>query len=279
MKLSLDEPNNIIYKVIKNNCTSAFQIMKSIDEFGYYKYFINSRANERNEIEYIDFSFYYTDFQKIFNFSGKEWIETALKGNEIYIEFPYRLDEKVLDFSYSIVFSIDIRKYIPCFAKLPKSMPEEEKAKILLELEPLRHEMEKYAENVASLFARFRVDFMASAFKKYLREIKEKHISEAMAFNLNVDNRIYLIPTPECLSVLYGMHFEQKTDKSLAIIFFRELEDAKFQVSNTIPCRYYQDCGNPPDLIKKIESNPRAFSSGFLQFGILVLRRLVPKGL
>ena len=146
-------------------------------------------------------------------------------------------------------------------------MSEEDKAKRLLELEDLRQEMEKNAEIVASLFSRFRVDFFASAIKKYLVEIGKKKLDAPMSLHLNPKNLLFLIPHTEGLKVCFATHFDLKTDRSLANVFFRELVDARHHMSNTIDTKYFADPLNPPSELKDIEKQPEKYLTGFIVFG------------
>jgi len=83
MKLDLDKENTIVYNVMLKNISKNTRILKVIDEFGSFKYFMN--ANEKRVV----FAFSCFDFDKIFNFSGEEFFKKEFPGKEYILNFCF----------------------------------------------------------------------------------------------------------------------------------------------------------------------------------------------
>lgn len=73
MKMDIDAVNPIVKNTIYENILLPNNA-KSIKEFGSFNYFINPSSKD------ISFAFSCLDFDKIYEFSGKEWIESEFPG-------------------------------------------------------------------------------------------------------------------------------------------------------------------------------------------------------
>ena len=73
-------------------------------------------------------------------------------------------------------------------------MKQEEKEKILFENEKLRKELEVFANNTATLFAEFKVNFYSSVIRKMVTLLQEKKEVKPVVMKLNIDNNLYVVP-------------------------------------------------------------------------------------
>ena len=80
--LSIDESNEIVRKTIYDNMTTSTKVTKTFEEFGHFKY-----AIYLNEDKNIKFCFNCDDFEKIYEYSGKEFIENDLKSILLLIRY------------------------------------------------------------------------------------------------------------------------------------------------------------------------------------------------
>lgn len=75
MKMEISESNEIVRNAIKSNITNpTMAVIRNIDEFGSTKYFINPSEKA------VLFSFYCGNFESMYNFALKNWLETDFKG-------------------------------------------------------------------------------------------------------------------------------------------------------------------------------------------------------
>ena len=134
----------------------------------------------------------------------------------------------------------------------------------MLAIESLKQEHEEFAEKVSEKLSSFRCDCYNEVIRKYIINIKEKKDSNNLKIKINATNALYFTADSEKVSVIYGMHFEDKTDINLAKLFFRELEDAKFGVSGAIDVKYH--LLNIPETVLKVEEKTKDFNCGFVMF-------------
>jgi len=246
MRMEISESNDIIKNAIKQSILTHTAIYKRIDEFGTYKYFFQIE-NESNDN--FTFSFYAPDFDFIYNFSGKEWLERD------FASFPHSIKRIAIDqITYSVSIIIDVVKYSSVRGNSSSDFEDKK----------LRSELEEYAEVISNKFSSFRTDFYASAIRKYITEIKNKQISAPIVCGINSSNTMYLIPDNEKLLIVFGLNFESKTDSNLAKLFFRELDDAKFGLGGTVDIKFLVN--QFPDYLIKLEKNINSFNSGFVVF-------------
>lgn len=228
--MDINESNEIIRNTIKNNILTDIFLLKSIDEFGCFKYFIHL------DEKHIIFSFSTSDFEKIYNFSGKDYI------NKEFSEFSHMINVKHIDIMYSLSIFIDFSKY--------KSLPKDK--------------LEEFAVKTSEKFASFRTNLYGSVIKKYISEISTKKVSDPIGLSLANRNKIYFLPTSEKLVVLHGINFEAKTDNHLAKLFFREIDDAKLGGGSSVDVKFYFN--TIPEFISSIEKDVSKFQAGFVGF-------------
>ena len=102
--MNIEESNGIIREAIYNNMTNN-RCLKNLDEFGYFKYLIYFDF----EKSHVLFGFKSEDFQRIFEYSGKDCLSSDFAG------FEYELNVNMLENIWSIVLHIDVSKYSRCF--------------------------------------------------------------------------------------------------------------------------------------------------------------------
>jgi actin related protein 2/3 complex subunit 2 len=137
---------------------------------------------------------------------------------------------------------------------------------LIEENENLKKELDNFAAITSNLFSKFRVIFYSSPIKRMFVQLADKSNSEPFSFQVNNDNIIYLIPQADKIALVCGIHFNNKTDVSLAKVFCQELEESKRHVRNLVESKYYPDVNKAPIEIKEVEFNPKRFSNGFLVF-------------
>ena len=148
---------------------------------------------------------------------------------------------------------------------IPKDCTNEEKEKILYEQEVLRKELEIYGRTTSVLISKFKVNFYGSAIKKMANMMLNKTPNIApFSFKLSYDSDLFLIPQNDKLCLVYGLNFNQKTDKSLVRVFLQELEDAKRHVKNSIESKFYTDTMKPPIELANVEKNPEKYKCGLV---------------
>ena len=85
--MNIDEGNLIVKNVIYENMMNSIKIIKIFDEFGFYKYGIFTDSEKQSSyllltLGIVIFGFKCDEFLKIFEYSGKELIETEFKGKK-----------------------------------------------------------------------------------------------------------------------------------------------------------------------------------------------------
>lgn len=136
----------------------------------------------------------------------------------------------------------------------------------MMDNEILKKELEQYATSTATLFSRFRIIFCSSVIKQMNMDLLEKKTPAHFIMKLNHDNILYVIPSSDKVTLVYGINFSQKTDISLARVFLGELSDAKRHTKNAVEANNYPDFSKPPMELKDIESNAKQFSCGMISF-------------
>lgn len=141
------------------------------------------------------FCFYSQDFKTIYDFSGKELIETTYK------DYECTLVEKDMNIPYSVMFKISYEKYKQMFEskgfikiEIPKDLKPEEKEKILYENQKLKKELDEFAKITSKLFSEFKVNFYASVIRKNVTLLQEKKETKPIILKLNVNNNLFVVP-------------------------------------------------------------------------------------
>jgi len=193
------------------------------------------------------------DFKKIYDYSGKEFLQNEFKEYEI--QENVTVDNQKFDIS----IKLNIEKYKEVLGKKKKKKIEENKE--------LRDELEKKALEAAEKCSLFRIKIYSSVLDKMLREIKEGKSPALISFHLNKDNILHILPFKDRIQVLYGIHFEQKTDISLAKIFLQELVEAKRHVQNCIDATLYFETDTIPKEVINVDQ-PKKYSNGLVLFNL-----------
>jgi hypothetical protein len=150
--------------------------------------------------------------------------------------------------------------------EIKKDLDIKEKEALVLENEKLRKDLEVFANNTASLFAKFRVLYYTSAIKKVLIEKKAKKHAPSLIININSDNLLYVVPSGESVLLYMGINFGNKTDISLAKVILQETEDSKRHIRGVVEAKNYFDPSKPPSELSELEKDPKRFSCGFICF-------------
>ena len=197
------------------------------------------------------------DFKKIYDFSGKEFLEREFK--ESY--YTIKLDENVNGVVWDLVITVNKEKYDCLFDKKKKKEIEDKEA--------LKKELEQVAEDVAVKFSNFRVKWYTSLIDKMLLEVKEKKNPEKFSFHLNDKNILHVLPSQDRVELIFGVNFIYKTDISLAKVFLQELEEAKRHVVNCLDAKVYQEADSIPIYISNIDK-PKNYTNGLVVFNLYV---------
>ena len=255
--MAIPDKNETIYQVIYTSLTQDTN-MKILKEFGFFNYFIVPGENHS-----ITMGFSAKDFDKIYEYAGKEYLEKEYK------DFEVTPNCKLNELSFDLAIKINMDKYQKCFDKKKKGMTDEEKEKFDEERKEIRAELDKFAKATAEKLSTFRVKIYSYVLEKMLREVKEKKQVKPLMFHLNEKNVVHMVPLSDNVQLVYGVDFLQATDQSLARVFLQELKEAKNHVKNCIAGNVYAEMAEVPKNILQIDS-PKNYSNGLVVFNLFV---------
>jgi hypothetical protein len=205
------------------------------------------------------------DFDKIYEYAGKEFLEKEYK--EFECKPKWSSDQYKLTCDLGI--KVNLSQFAKCFEKKPKKMTDEEKEKWDEERKDIRAELDKFAKTTAEKLSNFRLKIYSYVLEKMLKEVKDKKSPKALMFHLNEKNIVHMVPLKDNVQLVYGVDFQQPTDQSLARVFLQELKEAKNHVKNCIAGNVYVELDEVPKNILQID-NPKKFSNGLVVFNLFV---------
>ena len=207
------------------------------------------------------------DFNKIYEYAGKEFLEAEYK------EFECKPNCKLSDQTFDLAIKVDLEKFKKAYEKKSKKMSEEEKEKFDEDRKEIRAELDKFAKTTAEKLSTFRVKIYSYALEKMLKDLKDvkdnKKTVKHLDFHLNEKNIVHMVPLKDNVMLVYGVDFQQKTDQSLARVFLQELKEAKNHVKNCINGNVYVELDETPKNIMQID-NPKKYSNGLVVFNLFV---------
>ena len=206
------------------------------------------------------------DFNKIYEYAGKEFLEAEYK------EFECKPNCKLSDQSFDLAIKVDLEKFKKAYEQKSKKMSEEEKEKFDEDRKEIRAELDKFAKTTAEKLSTFRVKIYSYALEKMLKDlkdVKDKNTVKPLDFHLNEKNIVHMVPLKDNVMLVYGVDFQQKTDQSLARVFLQELKEAKNHVKNCINGNVYVELDETPKNIMQID-NPKKYSNGLVVFNLFV---------
>ena len=203
------------------------------------------------------------DFDKIYEYAGKEFLE------EEYKEFECIPKCELSGLTFDLGIKINLEKYAKAFEKKPKKMSDEEKEKWDEDRKEIRAELDKFAKTTAEKLSNFRVKIYSYALEKMLKEVRDKKQVQPLMFHLNEKNVVHMVPLKDNVELVYGVDFQQATDQSLARVFLQELKEAKNHVKNCIAGNVYVEMDEVPKNILQIDS-PKKYSNGLVVFNLFV---------
>lgn len=124
--------------------------------------------------------------------------------------------------------------------------------------------MEVIATEIADQFSKFKSGLFTSIIDKL-------RINKAGSFLLRFgkNNRILLIGGKDKVDFLFGVHFNQNTDISLARIYLKEVEESKKKISVSLMFKYFSDLGRLDGDLKSL-FDVTEFNCGVLQTSLYV---------
>ena len=267
--LSIPERNETIYQVILNTIKKDSDY-RLLVEFGYFKYQIFPELNEKGETKKVIMAFKSKDFKNIYNYSGKKFLENEFKNYEIEENIIFQNER------FDIGIKVNLEKYIKLKERKKKSkeeknnLTEEEKRKKKEEEKPLREEFKKFALETAEKFSTFRIKIYSSVLNQMLLDVQKGEKVSTFELNLNSTNKLFILPFPDRIQLIYGIDFSQPTDVSLAKIFLQELEESKRHVKNCIDAKCYAENDNViPNHIINV-TKPKDYSNNLVVFDLYV---------
>lgn len=268
MKFDIDSSNPIVKEVMQTNLsvlpTSLYK-QKHIYEFSTYSYHLGYNPKSLT----VFFAFSCIDFMKIYNYSGKEWLESEYKGNLIFylddcityeLDSPVEIDDNTKQI-YNIQIFINISKFAIMSKENLKSISNETKESS--EFKDLKITYEKFCDYWSLKLAKFRVELYESIIKKYVDNIQKGVLLPPIDIKINDFNNMIFHPEKENLQIMLGFKIDNKTDRNLSRLFFRELDDAKFGSSGTVNVKFYD---NAPEHLEKSIIEKNYYSAGFIVF-------------
>jgi hypothetical protein len=201
------------------------------------------------------------DFDKIYANGGKEFLDTYYK------EFQCTPKANVGGMKMDIGIKVDLTKYKKVYEKKPKKMSEEDKDRWDEERKGIRAELDNFAKSTAEKLSTFRIRIYSYVLEKMLLGVKEGKGPKPISFHLNEKNMLHMVPLKDNVQLVYGVHFEQKTDKSLAKVFLQELKETKNHVKNAVAVNVIQDNEEVPKNVSSVDS-PKKYSNGLVTFNL-----------
>ena len=251
--MEIQDKNEIIAQITYNSIKKMEGNLKTLSEFGYFTYFITFDDN------CFCMGFESEDFNKIYDYSGKTYIENEFK------DYKVSTNEELGGRKWPIVLKAPLNDYEK-LNKKKKNLSEEEKK----EIEELEKKLESYAKVTSEKFSLFRVKLYASVIQQMLEDVKNKKPTKLFSYHLNKDNILYIFPSEDRVELIYGITFSQDTDISLAKVFLQELEEAKRHVKNCLDAKVYVKTDKDiPNDITKIDL-PGNYSNGLVVFNLYI---------
>ena len=189
---------------------------------------VNNYINYLNIALSLTMGFSAKDFDKIYEYAGKEFLEKEYK------EFECTPKCEIGGGVFDLGIKVDLQKFKKAYDIKPKKMSEEDKEKFDEERKEIKAELDKFAKDTAEKLSTFRVKIYSYALEKMLKEVKEKKTVKPLAFHLNEKNLVHMVPLKDNVMLVYGVDFQQPTDQSLARVFLQELKEAKNHVKNCV---------------------------------------------
>ena len=252
--MEIQDKNEIIAQITFNSIKKMEGNIKTITEFGYFTYYITFDQDSN-----FCMGFESEDFNKIYEYSGKTYIENEFKD---YIIAP---NEDLGGKKWPIVLKAPLKDY-DLLNKKKKDLSEEEKK----QAEELAKKLENYAKVTSEKFSLFRVKLYASVIQQMLEDVKNKKPTKLFSYHLHRDNILYILPSEDRVELIYGITFLQDTDISLAKVFLQELEEAKRHVKNCLDAKVYVKTDKDiPNDITKIDL-PGNYSNGLVVFNLYI---------
>ena len=252
--MEIQDKNEIIAQITFNSIKKMEGNIKTLTEFGYFTYYITFDQDNN-----FCMGFQSEDFNKIYEYSGKTYIENEFKD---YIIAP---NEDLGGKKWPIVLKAPLKDY-DLLNKKKKDLSEEEKK----QAEELAKKLENYAKVTSEKFSLFRVKLYASVIQQMLEDVKNKKPTKLFSYHLNRDNILYILPSEDRVELIYGITFLQDTDISLAKVFLQELEEAKRHVKNCLDAKVYVKTDKDiPNDITKIDL-PGNYSNGLVVFNLYI---------
>ena len=131
------------------------------------------------------------------------------------------------------------------------------------EFKDLKISYENFCDYWSLKFAKFRVELYESIIKKYVDNIQKGVLLPPIDIKINDFNNMIFHPEKENLQTMLGFKIDNKTDRNLSRLFFRELDDAKFGSSGTVNVKFYD---NAPEHLEKSLIEKNYYSAGFIVF-------------
>ena len=261
--MEIQDKNEIIAQITFNSIKKMEGNLKTLTEFGYFTYYITFDQDSN-----FCMGFKSEDFNKIYEYSGKTYIENEFK------DYIIALNEDLGGEKWPIVLKAPLKDY-DLLNKLKKEKKEKKEKKDLSEeekkqAEELKKKLENYAKVTSEKFSLFRVKLYASVIQQMLEDVKNKKPTKLFSYHLNRDNILYILPSEDRVELIYGITFLQDTDISLAKVFLQELEEAKRHVKNCLDAKVYVKTDKDiPNDITKIDL-PGNYSNGLVVFNLYI---------
>ena len=203
------------------------------------------------------------DFDKIYEFAGKEYLKVEYREFEIIRKWTF------LDYTtYDLAIKINLDKFIKAFEKKPKKMNEEEEKKWDDDRKYITAQLDKFAKYTAKKLSKFRVKIYSYVLEKMIKDLKNKKVVKPLKFHLCRNNIIHIFPLRDSVQLIYGIHFKEKDDQILARVFLQELKDKNYN-KNCIFVNVYEKKDEVPKDILKFDK-PENYSNGLVVFNLLV---------
>ena len=122
-------------------------------------------------------------------------------------------------------------------------------------------QMGEAAEKIANKFACFKRDFLSAPIWKAMKAVVDKTAApKPCQIDYRKDEKFWVFPSAEDVSVTFEVNFQTVEDQSLARIFLLELNDSKRSVMNA-PGVIYHDKTMPENVVRLFPGAMKARTS------------------
>ena len=245
---------------VNEGIKKCWNTIATFPEYGFFKYFLGMKDDEKN---IIYFCFSCTNFDKIYENGGNEFLQSEFK------DFKYSIKQKIFLKEFDLVIEINIEKYEKVFEDQRYTANSEEKEKLKKEKENSEKELAIFLKNISEKIINFRKNIYSYVIKKCLLNYKQKKSFNPLSLNLNETNILHLVYSDNLANLIYCINFKDTYEQSLCDLFLKELKTFKNNDKKYFTVDLYPKSSEIPQKISSIDSVSK-YSNGFAIFHLFL---------